>query len=359
MSNKKFKILSLFSSAGIAEFGLDKERFQVVLANELLKNRADVHEYWHSDSEMICGDITDDKIKTQIIRRAKDLGVNFILATPPCQGMSLIGKNKSNEQMLRDARNYLIFHTFDIIDEINPDVVLIENVGRFLKIKYPDETEYKTIDQLIYNKFSNKYKLDYDVYDVADYGVPQHRERAIIKLWKHGLNWGNPRKSKQITVREAIGDLPSLEAGEKSSLLNHYARNHTKENILWMKHTPTGCSAVNNKTYHPINKKTGKRIKCYPASYKRIDWDKPAPTITMRNDCIASQSNVHPGRKLKDGTYSDARVLTLRELFILSSVDPDISVPSFASDIQIRHIIGEAVPPKLIRVITDELKEIG
>ena len=43
---------------------------------------------------------------------------NFILATPPCQGVSLIGKNKRNEQFLEDPRNFLIFHAFDIIDEI-------------------------------------------------------------------------------------------------------------------------------------------------------------------------------------------------------------------------------------------------
>src|SRR5690606_23095243 len=108
--------------------------------------------------------------------------------------------------------------------------------------------------------------------------------------------------------------------------------------------------------YFPKNEKTGERLKGFSATYKRIDWDKPAPTITMRNDCISSQSNVHPGRKLKDGTYSDARVLTLRELFVLSSVNPDIDVPEFVSDIQIRHMIGEAVPPKLICRIIKELK---
>ena len=49
-----------------------------------------------------------------------------------------------------------------------------------------------------------------------------------------------------------------------------------------------------------------------------MHWDKPAPTITMKNGSISSQNNVHPGRLLPNGTYSDARVLTVAELSILT-----------------------------------------
>ena len=126
-----------------------------------------------------------------------------------------------------------------------------------------------------------------------------------------------------------------------------------------MKHTPTGHSAFENEFYYPKDEKTGRKLKGYAATYKRMSWDKPAHTITMRNDCISSQSNVHPGRLLEDGTYSDARVLTMRELLILSSLDPDLDLPNFASDTQIRHMIGEAVPPKLINAILKVLKIIN
>ena len=109
--------------------------------------------------------------------------------------------------------------------------------------------------------------------------------------------------------------------------------------------------------YFPKNS-NGERLKGYSATYKRIEWDKPAPTITMRNDAISSQSNVHPGRLLENGLYSDARVLTLRELFILSSINPDIDIPDFTSDIQVRFMIGEAVPPKLMEAICKNIKEV-
>ena len=357
MNSKKIKVLSLFASAGIAEFGFENTNFDVVLANELLPVRMDVHKYWHPRTKTICGDITSENIKNEIITVSKKENIDFIFATPPCQGISLIGKNKSNDQMLADKRNYLIFHTFDIIDAIDPKFVLIENVARFFKIKFLIKGVLKDIKTIITEKYGNKYNIKCEVFDAQNYGVPQHRERAIIRMWKNGYSWNEPKKEKIITVREAIGDLPSLESGETSNIKNHNARMHIKKHIEVMKHTPTGHSAFENEYYFPKNEKTGERLKGYSATYKRIDWDKPAPTITMRNDCISSQSNVHPGRLLPDGTYSDARVLTLRELFILSTLDPDLNVPNFASDIQIRHMVGEAVPPRLIHVILKGLKK--
>ena len=353
---KKFKVLSLFSSAGIAEFGFNKNRFNIVLANELLPVRSFAHEKWHPETEMLCGDITNDEIKNKIIEKSKKKKVDFVFATPPCQGVSLIGKNKTNQQMLNDERNYLIFHAFDVIDALQPKIVLIENVARFFSIEFPTNGKMAGIQEIIENKYGYEYNIKCNVFDASDYGVPQHRERAIIRMYKKGYKWEEPLKQEHITVKQAIGDLPSLESGEKSSIKNHYARKHSKDNVLWMKHTPTGKSATENEIFYP-KKKNGERIKCYSASYKRLEWDKPAPTITMRNDCIASQSNVHPGRKLEDGTYSDARVLTLRELFILSSINPDLDIPNKLSDIQVRHMVGEAVPPKLIECVLSGLKE--
>lgn len=352
----KLRGLSLFASAGIAEFGFDKSIVDIKIASELLPIRMNVHDFWHPDVQSICGDITSKEIKAKIIDASKKAKIDFVFATPPCQGVSLIGKNKSNDEMLEDERNFLIFHTFEIIDAIKPKVVLIENVSRFFKIKYPIKGEMKSIIEIIKEKYGQIYNIDCEVFDAQFYGVPQHRERAIIRMWTNDFIWNNPKKEKIITLEKAIGNLPSLESGETSNIKNHNARKHIQAHIDVMKHTPTGHSAFENEFWYPKDLKTGRKLKGYAATYKRMDWDKPAPTITMRNDCISSQSNVHPGRRMEDGTYSDARVLTLRELFILSTLDPDLTVPDFASDIQIRHMIGEAVPPMLIKKLIKELK---
>ena len=353
---EKFTGLSLFASAGIAEMNLKKANINFVLANELLKQRAMTHEFWHPESKVICGDITNNEIKKIIIDESKKLGVDFILATPPCQGVSLIGKNKTNDEMLEDSRNFLVFHAFDIFDALNPKVIVIENVDRFLKMKFPYNNHLVNIEYILKDKYGEKYDISVNVYNSADYGVPQNRNRAIMVLTNHDYVFNEPKKQRQITVKEAIGDLPTLESGQMSNIKNHNARTHTEDQVLWMQHTPSGHSAFENDIYYP-KKKNGERLRGYSATYKRIDWDKPAPTITMRNDAISSQSNVHPGRLLENGLYSDARVLSLRELFILSSINPDIDVPPFISDSQIRYMIGEGVPPKLMEAVCRGIKE--
>ena len=355
MSQKRFKGLSLFASAGIAELNL-KKYIDFVVANELLPIRGKVHEFWHPNAEMICGDITQDTIKQTIINKAIGNKVDFILATPPCQGVSLIGKNKRNSQFLQDARNFLIFHALEIIDAVNPSVVVVENVDRFDKMFFPYNEGMFSIVEILKMRYKGVYQVHSKIYNAADYGVSQARRRLIIVLWKEGYEFEEPQKlAKQITVEEAIGKLPSLEAGDTSEIKHHNARKHTPEHISYMQHTPTGRSAFQNK-YHYPKKKDGTRIKGYPYTYKRIDWDRPAPTITMRSDTISSTHTVHPGRLLPNGLYSDARVLTLRELFILSSINPDIDLPQSVSDSQIRYMVGEAVPPLLMEHICKNIK---
>ena len=349
------KGLSLFSSAGVAELNL-KPYVDFVLANELLPIRGKVHKFWHPQADMICGDITNPKIKEIIIKRSKLEKVNFILATPPCQGVSLIGKNKRNEQFLEDPRNFLIFHAFDIIDEIDPEVVVIENVDRFAKMYFPYNEKMENIESILSTKYGNRYNIHVKVYNAADYGVPQNRKRLIIVMCKNQYTFTEPIKIEiPITVRDAIGSLPSLESGQTTNIKHHNARVHTAEHIRYMQHTPTGKSAFENKEHYP-QKKDGTRIIGYPYTYKRIDWDRPAPTITMRSDTISTTHSVHPGRLLPNGLYSDARVLTLRELFLLSSINPEIDLPNFASDSQIRYIIGEAVPPLLMEAICKNIR---
>ena len=76
-------------------------------------------------------------------------------------------------------------------------------------------------------------------------------------------------------------------------------------------------------TYDPAKNIFRRQISGFKSTYTRIKWDEPAPTIGMTNGSINSQNNVHPGNKLKDGTYSDARVLSVRELTILCGLPED------------------------------------
>ena len=336
---------SMFASAGIGETYFNKAGVDIVVASELLPKRAKFYSDMNPNSKMIVGDIRDKNNKKAFLDYISD-DVKLLVATPPCQGISNLGKNKTLDDKLKDRRNYLIFDVMDVIDSKDLDYILIENVPGALKLLLPYKNKLATLVEILEDKYSEKYNIEARILNAKDYGVPQSRPRAIIKLYKKGLSWGWPKTEKEITLREAIGDLPSLESGEDSGIKFHVARKHNKNHILWMSNTPSGMSAHNNKIHYP-KKKDGTKVKGYQATYKRMSWEKPASAITMRSDAISSQDNVHPGRKNKDGTYSDARVLTLRELFIVESLPAEWNIPEWCTDTFIRQIIGEAVPPML------------
>ena len=346
---KKLIGLSLFASAGIGETYFKDVGIDIKVANELLEKRADLYRAINPETTVVCGDITKDEVFSEILASCPPK-VDFILASPPCQGMSVAGKNRNQTTMEADERNYLITYVVKAIKATNPDYILVENVPALLKLELEYAGKYRTVLDILQYEFGNQYEIDSMVVDSADYGVPQTRLRAIIKMNRKGKKWSWPLKKDKISVRDAIGHLPSLEAGEHSDIKWHFARKHSKDNILWMKHTPTGKSAFSNPVYYP-QKKDGTRVKGYESSYRRIRWDAPAPTITIRNDCIASQRNVHPGRLLPDGTYSDARVLTPLELMLLNSLPADWNIPDDTPELLIRQCIGESIPPLMLKEI--------
>lgn len=348
MIETRLKGVSLFSSAGIGETYLKDCGIDIYVANELIKQRADLYRSVFPSANMICGDITDNNVFERIIDSAPK-PLDFLLASPPCQGMSVAGKNRHQDKLVSDERNYLITYVVEAIHRLSPTYVLIENVPTLLKIRLLYKGETRTVMEMLTAEFGDEYEIDSKVVDSSDYGVPQVRLRAIIKMNKKGTIWNWPLKcERKVTVRDAIGDLPSLEAGEKSAIKWHFARPHSEENVLWMKHTPTGHTAFDNPVYFP-QKKDGTPVKGYKSSYRRIRWDCPAPTITIRNDCIASQRNVHPGRALPDGTFSDARVLTPLELIRLDSLPDDWNIPDNTSELLIRQCIGESIPPLMLK----------
>lgn len=97
------KALSLFANVGVAETYLRDVGVDVVVANEWLPERARFYRDLYPDCNMICGDIQDKKVFNSVKRAAQEQGVEFIIATPPCQGMSPAGKKDPF-----DPRNQLI-----------------------------------------------------------------------------------------------------------------------------------------------------------------------------------------------------------------------------------------------------------
>ena len=121
------KGLSLFSNVGIAETYLKECGINIVVANELLEERAKFYKHLYPDCTMISGDITNDKTRKEIIELSKRNNIEFVIATPPCQGMSIAGHNS-----IYDERNSLIKYAVDVILKVEPKYVLLENVTQQL-----------------------------------------------------------------------------------------------------------------------------------------------------------------------------------------------------------------------------------
>lgn len=355
MIMKRIKGVSLFSSSGVGEFFLSRAGIDIVVANELLIRRGVLYRKIYPDHTMVIGDLKDEMIFNEVRDTAIENKVEFMIASPPCQGISVAGKNRKINEMAIDQRNYLITYVIKMIHEVQPSYIMIENVPLLLKLKLMIDGTLLTVEELLEKEFGDKFEIDYRILDTSDYGIPQVRKRAIIRLYKKGIKWDWPKKEREkITVREAIGNLPSLESGEVSNIKWHFGRKHNDQQVIWMKHTPTGHSAFENKVHYP-SKADGTVIKGYQSSYRRIKWDEPSPTITMRNDAISSQRNVHPGNHLMDGTYSDARVLSILELMRLTGLPDDWPIPDNTPEILVRQILGECIPPLLVEAIVKEI----
>lgn len=374
---KAVKALSLFANVGIAETYLADLGIEVVVANELVEERCKFYKHLYPTVDMIQGDITDDKVFDNVMQTAKEAKVEMLIATPPCQGMSCAGRKDP-----KDPRNFLVYYAVEAIKNLKPRFVIIENVTMQQHTQILYRGDYVFIPDYIENELGEFYNFNQQrIINAMDYGVPQSRQRYIYLLTRKDENvyWEFPEKNEHIiTLQEAIGHLPSLDPclrdeGEKWRFPDyekkreeglkiskwHYPPVHSWKQVEWMVHTPSAMSAFKNEIYYPMTK--GRRVKGAPRTYMRMDWNKPATTIMQNSGVISAFSTVHPGRVVIDSdneserVYSDARSLSIYELLILSSLPVDWNIPEWADDVLIRKVIGEGIPPLLIKRAVEAL----
>lgn len=380
----EYRALSLFSSAGVAETYFEKHGILVKVAAELLPERAKFYSHLYSDVQMFQGDITEENNFNKIINAAIKSKCNFLIATPPCQGMSTAGKKLKD-----DPRNRLIINVVEAINIIKPLFVMIENVPEILQTRIEVEGEWILIDEYLKKELGNEYFFNSNkIVNAMNYGVAQSRERCIYLLSHKSteVKWEFPPPLEKVTtMRDSIGNLPSLDPDvtdiseekrmelfpeyyeKKAKGLEiskwHYPPRHKYRHVIAMMHTPEGCSAWSNEKYYPTLS-DGTKSKGYKNTYKRQWWDKPAYTVTKYTSRIGSQENGHPGRAIVDSNleeeriWSDARVLSIFELMRVSSLPDDWNIPEWASSNVIREILGEGVPPKLLEYAILELERL-
>lgn len=142
--------------------------------------------------------------------------IRVFIGGPPCQGFSTSGKRE-----VGDARNMLPLRMIYYAKVCKPDFVLIENVPGLLTLGKAKSEKESPFVIWIKEAFADAgYEVGYQVHNAADYGVPQNRKRVLffaVRKGKENLmqDFLFDQKIKEyVTVREAIGEMPPIQAGE-------------------------------------------------------------------------------------------------------------------------------------------------
>ncbi|MGC6406964.1 DNA cytosine methyltransferase, partial [Bisgaard Taxon 45] len=284
---------------------------------------------------------------------SKYIDIDVVIGGPPCQGLS----QKGNRHFLNDPRNFLFKNFYEVVKFTMPKYFVIENVPNLLTAKdgFFKEEIYRLFEDI-------GYRLNSDILNSNDFGVPQLRKRAIIIGNRIGeaVNMPEPTR-KKVTAWDAISDLAYLNSGEgefctsyvtpplneyqnilrQSSkyLYNHQATNHSKLAVERIMLIPENGDKNNLPSKHRTKS-------IYSGTWGRIIKDKGAVTITTRFDTPSSGRFIHPFLN---------RAITVREAARLQSF-PD-SIIFYGNKTSQMKQVGNAVPPLLAEAIARAIKE--
>lgn len=385
MIQNKPTYISLFSSAGVGCYGFKQEGFECIATNELLEKRLNIQKLNKKckfESGYIAADIKEDSTKKRIyqeIEKWNKLGndrVDVVIATPPCQGMSVANHKKKEKEI---ERNSLIKESVDLIKNINPRFFVFENVSAFWKTGCIDKQgDVVAIGDMITNELGERYLIHNEVLNFKNYGSNSSRTRTLVigvdKMFSDDISPIEimPDYVSEKTLYEVIGDMKSLSWGEyDSDDFFHSFRIYPKHMLPWIENLEQGQSAFDNeddelKPHRIIDGKMVINKSKNADKYTRQIYNKVAPCIHTRNDQMASQNTVHP---------VDNRVFSIRELMRMMTipdsfrwVDYDLEylnqLPvtekrkiSKKEEMNIRQSIGEAVPTIIFRQIANKIKK--
>lgn len=212
------KIVDLFSGCGGSSTGFEQAGFEVKIAVEIDQAAVETYKYNHPNTLVLNEDIT----KIDGLKQYVDCDIDGVIGSPPCQSFSYSGKRDVN-----DPRNSLFMDYMRIVRDLNPKFFVMENVKGLLTKKTANKE--KVLDLIISEGEKSGYNVEYSLLNAAEFGVPQARERLIIVGLRKDLDYekgtllpkGFLFDKNQITVEQAIMDLPQIKACEGTDFQNY------------------------------------------------------------------------------------------------------------------------------------------
>lgn len=384
LKNKKLTYVTLFSSGGVGCFGLKSEGFNCVATNEIIAKRMDVQKannICEDESGYIVGDISTAQVKDNIyqeIKRWKKKGndkIDVVLATPPCQGISVINHKKNSKEI---NRNSLVVESVEIVKTIKPRVFIFENVMAFQKTlcTTPDERTIP-IGDYVRETLGKDYVITGRIINLMNYGSNSSRTRTVMigvdRSYRNSITPYDlfPAYKKENNLRDVIYNFPRLNWGQISpNDFYHAFRTYGEHMRCWIKDLKESESAFDNsdpkkRPHRVIDGKFIENKRKNRDKYTRQPWDRFIQCIHTRNDQLAAQNTIHPEQD---------RVYSIRELMNMMTIPDNFKWVDFDIDelnnlssekkralyktheLNIRRCIGEAVPTEFMRRIATNIK---
>lgn len=377
LKDKSLTYVTLFSSAGVGCHGFQMEGYHCIATNEIIERRMQVQRYNHKceyDSGYIAGDITSEDIKQRIYdeihmweKKGNDR-VDVIIATPPCQGISVINHKKNDKEI---NRNSLVVESVEIIHRIKPRFFILENVMAFQKTLCitPDERTVP-IGEYVREVLGKDYIISGRILNFMNYGSNSSRTRTLMigvdKTYRNNITPYDiyPEFRPEKTLRDVIYDYPRLEWGEICvDDFYHAFRTYKPEMREWIHDLKEGESAFDNadpakRPHRVVDGKIVENIRKNRDKYTRQPWDRFVQCVHTRNDQLAAQNTVHPEQD---------RVYSIRELMAMMTIPDDFRWVDMSleelnalsekekqniyknHEMNIRQCLGEAVPTEIMR----------
>lgn len=391
MIDNSLTMIDLFAGAGGLSEGLFEAGFHSLFASEMVKTYADTYKQNHPLAKVLTADIRD--VDANAIRRELKLErgeLDLIAGGPPCQGFSINAPVRS----VLDQRNHLFKEYLRFVDVFAPKAILIENVPGLVSFEH-GATLHAILDSLA----ELGYGADVRILGAAYYGVPQMRWRTII-LGLRGRQLPASAFPEPIfhapikpnftatfdgqplvkipagdadihftTVEEAIGDLPSLKAGERGALVKDYAK---EASCGYQIRARAGSPGVYNHEAPGLSKANLDRLKYIKPGGNWTDIPDELLPKGMRK-ARKSDHTKRYGRVRPNGLastiltkcdphwgayfhYSQERSFTVREAARIQSF-PDHYIFTGSQGEQFAQV-GNAVPPLLAEAVGLSLRSI-
>ena len=384
LKDKSMTYVTLFSSAGVGCHGFQMEGYRCIATNEIIERRMQVQRCNHKceyDSGYIVGDITSDVIKQRIyseIRKWKHKGndrVDVIIATPPCQGISVINHKKNDKEI---NRNSLVVESVEIIRQINPRFFIFENVMAFQKtLCITPDGRTVPIGEYVREVLGKDYVISGRILNFMNYGSNSSRTRTLMigvdKAYRNNITPYDlyPEFRPEKTLREVIYDFPRLEWGEVYvDDFYHAFRTYKSEMREWIHDLKEGESAFDNdspekRPHRVVNGQIVENIRKNRDKYTRQPWDRFIQCVHTRNDQLAAQNTIHPEQD---------RVYSIRELMAMMTIPDDFRWVDMSleelnalsneekldvyksHEMNIRQCLGEAVPTEIMRQLAAAIR---